>query len=418
MGLNAIVSFVFLISSVTHAAPRAVIATTDFATGSLSVIDTETNVAQNDLLLVHSDAKVRTFDERVYVINRLGQDNILILQKDDLSTPLFQFSTGNGTNPHEIVVLSESKAYVSLYERDYVLIVNPTTGDSLGAVSLADYADEDGLPEASQMALFGDKLFVAVQRLNRDAFFAPTEFSLIAVIDVQNDVLLDLDEGAAGTQGIAVEGKQPFGVAQRGGRWIVASVGTFGSLDGGIEVIDLVNLRADGIVISETALGGDVGPVTMLSDTEGYVVLTDASFVNSVRRFDLSSGSVSDPLPDLTGGFTPAVAVSGTSLYVLDRGTFADPASGGIKIFDTTTDLLTAGPIATGLPPSDITFVDELTGDFDGNGSVAFEDFLLFGAAFGKAQGQEGFDSTFDLNSNATIDFDDFLIFASTVGSQ
>ena len=179
-------------------AQKAVIATTDFTTGDLSAIDAITHVATNEQLLIHGDAKVRAFGDRVYVINRLGQDNIIVLSKDDLASPITQYSTGNGTNPHEIAVASDTKAYVTLYARDYLLIVNPATGDSLGSIDLSTFSDADGLPEASQMAQFGDHLYVAIQRLNRDTFFSPTEFSTIAVIDTQTDALVDVEPGTDG----------------------------------------------------------------------------------------------------------------------------------------------------------------------------------------------------------------------------
>ncbi|MEE2752783.1 MAG: hypothetical protein VX910_02285 [Candidatus Latescibacterota bacterium] len=403
--------FTVLITS--HAfAQRAIVATTDFTTGSLSAIDTKTQAADTDLLLIHGDAKVRAHNDLVFVLNRLGQDNIIVMSKDDLATPITQYSTGDGTNPHEIAVLNTSKAYVTLYEKDYVLVINPMTGDSINVIDLSAFSDMDGLPEASQMALFGNHLFIAAQRLNREAIFSPTDFSTIVVVDIQTDTVVDLDQETEGIQGIFLEGTQPFGQAQRGGKWIIANVGTFGAQDGGIEIVDLVTMRTSGSVISEAALDGDVGAVSMLTDDEGYIVLTDASFANSVKKFNLTTGVVSEILPDHSGGFTPAISVVGSQLYVLDRGSFTDPASAGVKIYDTVSNTLVAGPISTGLPPSDIVFVEVIAADYDNDGTVAFEDFLLFAAAFGKRQGIEGFGSQYDLSPDGVVDFSDFLIFA------
>ena len=400
--------FTVLITS--HAfAQRAIVATTDFTTGSLSAIDTKTQAADTDLLLIHNDL--------VFVLNRLGQDNIIVMSKDDLATPITQYSTGDGTNPHEIAVLNTSKAYVTLYEKDYVLVINPMTGDSINVIDLSAFSDMDGLPEASQMALFGNHLFIAAQRLNREAFFSPTDFSTIVVVNIQTDTVVDLDQETGGIQGIFLEGTQPFGQAQRGGKWIIANVGTFGAQDGGIEIVDLVTMRTSGSVISEVALGGDVGPVSMLTDNEGYIVLTDTNFTNSVKKFNLTTGVVSKILPDHSGGFTPAISVVGSQLYVLDRGSFSDPASAGVKIYNTVSNTLVTGPIATGLPPSDIVFVEINVADYDNDGTVAFEDFLLFAAAFGKRQGTDGFGSQYDLSPDGVVDFDDFLIFARAFGN-
>ena len=394
-------------------AQRAIIATTDFTTGDLSVIDTRTQTSKNDLLLIHSDARVRTFGDKVYILNLLPMDNIIVLSKDDLSSPLTQYSTGNGSNPHEIVFASDTKAYVSLYGRNYAKILNPTTGDSLGVIDLSTFSDADGLPEASQMAIFGDHLFIAAQRLES---FSPTEYSTIAVVDMQTDTLVDVDPDSDGIQGIRLEATNPFAQAQRGGKWILAAPASFFAQDGGIEVVDLLALKTNGLVITEETLGGNVGAITMVSDLEGYVVVSDASFTNSLRRFNLATGLASDPLPGHSGGYTQTIAVKGNSLYVMDQGVSSDPTSIGVRIYDTKTDLLSAGPISTGLPPNDIAFIDFKSADFDDDGQVAFSDFLLFAGAFGKRQDETGYASPFDLSPNGVVDFNDFLIFAEGFG--
>ena len=59
-----------------------------------------------------------------------------------------------------------------------------------------------------------------------------------------------------------------------------------------------------------------------------------------------------------------------------------------------------------------------LTGDFDGSGTVDFQDFLAFVAVFGKSSSDEGFDARMDLDSSGTVDFQDFLAFVSAFGSS
>ena len=410
----SIALFVCSVSSLL-AQPRSVLVTTDFTTGGLSAVSAG-GTGSDDLLLIHSDARVRTFGSRVYVLNRLGQDNIIVLDTSDLSTPLTQFSTGDGSNPHEIIVVNDEKAYVSVYERDYVLVVNPSTGDSLATIDLSSFSDDDGLPEASQLALFDGHLYVACQRLDRDAFFAPTEFSTVAVIDISTDTLVDVDPTTAEPDGIRLTGTQPFGVDQRGGNWVFAEVGSFGVTDGGIEVVDLISREVSGILIPEETLQGDVNQLTMISDSEGYFVLSDANFANSIHRFDLTTGQTSGPLTGVSNGFIPALSAVSGRLYVLDRSTFDDPAGAGLKIFDIASESLLDGPIATALLPFDIAFIDVVRGDFDGSGSVDFTDFLVFASAFEKSHGQEGFSSDSDFDSNGIVDFADFLIFASSFG--
>ena len=57
-----------------------------------------------------------------------------------------------------------------------------------------------------------------------------------------------------------------------------------------------------------------------------------------------------------------------------------------------------------------------ISSDFDGDGRVAFEDFLAFAHAFGTQSGQENFDPKFDLDSNGEVGFSDFLIFVNSYG--
>jgi hypothetical protein len=56
--------------------------------------------------------------------------------------------------------------------------------------------------------------------------------------------------------------------------------------------------------------------------------------------------------------------------------------------------------------------------DFDGSGAVDFDDFFAFAAAFGKKQGEAGFDAKYDLSKNGTVDFEDFFIFADDFGKK
>lgn len=390
-------------------ANQAVITTTDYSSGSFSSLDLSTNTATNDHLTIHSDAVVRTYRDKVYIINRLGQDNVIVLDRSDLKTPLMQYSTGNGSNPYDMAFVSEEKAYISRYEQTQLLIVNPVTGDLLGEVELSVFADADGLPEVSQLALYGNHLFAACQRLDRDNGWVPTDVSVIAVVDVLTDQVVDVDANTAGVQGIVMTGKNPAGAVQRGNKWFLSAVNSRDDFtDGGIEVVNLANLMSDGVVLGGTDLGGNLWSLAMVSDDEGYVVVSDASFVNVVKRFDLATQSVSAGLSGLSGGFVPSLGVFGGRLYVLDQGSFVDPTSAGVKVYDVKTDELVAGPINTGLPPASIAFVGSVA-DFNGDCVVDFSDFLAFASAFGKSES----DAMFDLNGNGSVDFPDFLIFVS-----
>ena len=58
------------------------------------------------------------------------------------------------------------------------------------------------------------------------------------------------------------------------------------------------------------------------------------------------------------------------------------------------------------------------TSDFDGDGTVGFNDFLEFVAQFGLSQGDEGYEARFDLDGDGMIGFNDFLIFVNDFGKK
>ncbi|OGG49123.1 MAG: hypothetical protein A3F84_26790 [Candidatus Handelsmanbacteria bacterium RIFCSPLOWO2_12_FULL_64_10] len=411
--------FATLVAAVSLAAAQdlVVIATSDFTSGSLASLRVGADSASVNLINTHGDNAVRSYSGMVYVINRLGADNILVLDPKNLRRPVKQFSVGNGANPQDIAFASATKAYVPRYDRPGLLVVNPATGDSLKAIDLSAFADADGAPEMAAAFVVGKRVYVTCQRLDRKARFAPTDKSVIAVIDAEADTVIDLDPKTAGVQGIDLALKNPGSAVLRNGRIYLSCVGSYSDFkDGGIEVVDTAQNRSLGAGITEEVLGGNVGPLAVASDSAGFVVVSDASFANSIKRFDLSARTASGPLTGHSGGFTPDIQVSGGLLYVADQGSFTDPKSAGLLIYNPVTRVKSKGPISTGLPPNGIAFVTVLAADFDGSGAVDFEDFFAFAAAFGKKQGDAGFDAKYDLSKNGVVDFDDFFAFVDQFG--
>ncbi len=60
-------------------------------------------------------------------------------------------------------------------------------------------------------------------------------------------------------------------------------------------------------------------------------------------------------------------------------------------------------------------FVEQ--GDFDGDGIVRFNDFLLFALSYGVDRGEDRYDGRFDLDTDGKIGFADFLLFAKVYGA-
>ncbi|MYC73971.1 MAG: hypothetical protein F4X17_25000, partial [Gemmatimonadetes bacterium] len=352
---------VLLLANSSSAQSDLFVITTDFSTGSTAFLAANAAEAEVNLLGIHSDAVGYYHDGRVYIVNRLGQDNILVLDAMDLRTPLTQFSVGNGANPHDIEIVAPDKAYVTRYDAASLLIVNPQNGAELGQIDLSAFADADGLPEVSQIVRVGDRLYLSCQRLDRDGGWGPVDVSYLIVVDIATDTLVDVDPDAEGVQGIALSVANPNSMAVIDEQIAVGVVVGFGDRAGGVEIVDTATNRSLGLAVSEGDLGGDITSMVLVDQNRGYAVVADENFANSVRPFDLSSGAVDAPLENISGGFIPSLAVDGDRLIVADRGSFSDPASAGLKFYDVATGAFLRGPIDTGLPPQDIVVLSDVT---------------------------------------------------------
>jgi hypothetical protein len=321
----------------------AFVLTTDFTTGSYSAVNTSTRSSTSSIGSVFSDAVARASGGLVYVINRLGADNVQALDPASGYSTVLQFSTGSGMNPQDIAFASASKAYISLLGSTDVLIVDPSTGQQTGAINLSAYADADGLPEASQLAVKGDKLFIAAQNIYN---WAPSGTSRVIVADANTGAIM---------ADVALPYQNQTGsfVELPSGKLAIACAGNYGVNDGGLAIIDPAALTASAGGITEEALGGDLISVVMDTETTGFAVVSDSSFNTILKKFNTATGAVSDVYS--TQGYKLfGMALNGGELWVSDR-TDANP---GVRIFDSSTGAqLTSTPISVGLPPVSILFM-------------------------------------------------------------
>ena len=332
---------------------RAFVTTTDYTSGGLRRIDLDTRTVLPGEVAVHTDTRLRWHDGLVYVVNRLHQDNIQVVDPATLQV-VRQFSTGNGSNPADIAFASPTKAYVTLYERANLLIVNPQTGASIGSVPLGAFADADGIPEMDHMEMVGPLLLIAVQRLDRANGFAPTDSSLVVVVDTRADTVFDVNPAQPGTQGFRLTGKNPFTPFVQDpetGRLLIGCSGSYSALDGGIEWIDPVAMKSLGYAITETALGGNISGIAWYTSTHSYAVIYDASFNGLLVSWSAATGSTLATIYS-DSGLNDLGIDDRNELYVCD-GTFTSP---GVRVWAAGSDVPLAGPLDTDLPPSQITF--------------------------------------------------------------
>jgi hypothetical protein len=346
------------LSAVAGAAEYSFITTTDYASGSSSVLWLEPGYPVDiGAASVHSDAVARWYGGLVYVINRAGADNIQILDPENGFSTLSQHSAGNGTNPKDIAFVSPGKIFVSRYDSNDLLIMNPSTGSHLGTIDLSQFADGDGLCEMDHMIMKDGILFVSIQRIDRNNYWTPVGDSYIAVIDAAADTLIDADPGTPGKQGIPLSAANPFSDLKfdtDGYTILVACAGFWGMTDGGIEKIDPVSLTSQGFMITEAAAGGDINEFEILSADKGYMIIATPSFTTDIVPFDPGAGTAGSPIYSPPGWVLNDIEISPEGeLFAADQNETAP----GIWIWDTSADtLLTPSPRSTGLPPFQICF--------------------------------------------------------------
>jgi len=316
---------------------------------------------------IHSDAVARHHGGLIYIVNRLYADNIQVLDPEQDFATVIQFSVGPGSNPQDIAVVSPDRAYVSRYESVWLYEVDPVAGAVVDSIDLSGFADADGIPDMAEMALVGDLLFVAVQRLDRDNFWLPVFPSYLVVIDTNTNELVDANPVAPGVQGIELTGLNPTSeiqVDEEAGIIYVGESGRWNVSDGGVDAVDAVGLTALGFVTTEGQLGGDVGDFTLPVNGRGHAVLSVSTpgWESYCVSFDWTNGDLIDEVWR-PGDFSVEdieVHPGTAQLFLCDR-TYTGP---GVRVFSAVDGAqLTTAPLDVGLPPFDLVIVgDAVTG--------------------------------------------------------
>jgi hypothetical protein len=330
---------------------RALVVTSDFQTGSYSLIDTSDLSVLPSINDIHSDAvcRVDKLTCRTYIVSRLNADSIQVLSPDCCEITR-EYSVGAGTNPQDLAVFSQGRAYIPRLQDRHLLVVHPTEGTELDAIDLSAHADPDGVPEAAWALVRDSKVYVVLQRLEN---FEPTDYSSILVLD-----------GATGAveDEVRLGATSPFAklrYTEAMDHIVIGETGRFGELDGGVELLNTLNNELSGFYVTEETLGGDIADVLIASPRKGYAVVgytqADFTMTTSVVAFDPLLGTRLGDLITSEGydHFFFELTPDGSQLWITDR----NMTSPGVRIFSTADDQeITETPLDVGLPPFMICF--------------------------------------------------------------
>jgi hypothetical protein len=176
-------------------------------------------------------------------------------------------------NPHGVDVDADGNLWIARYGMGSLAVVDPA-GKIAATVDLSDL-DPDGLPDMEAVHVDGDRVHVAIERLDFNAegkgLVSPRGPGMIVTLD-------RLTHARTGT--FLLAGRNPFGrfepMDAAGTRFAIATAGRsfFTDPEDGIDVVDFATGTATQL-ISETELRGTVSELVIAGPTEAYAIVLD-----------------------------------------------------------------------------------------------------------------------------------------------
>jgi len=320
-----------------------------------------------------SDYVVTTDGVSPYHIGRFQIDSVTKFDAQDPTNLIYQRSVADDeptANPYEIAFVSDTKAYVIRYGSTRVWIIDPsaTTDEAfrIGELDLSAYADDDGVPEASDAVIVGNRLFILMERLES---FSPTLPGYLAVFDTDTDEEIDTGAGVAdGLMGIPLSVNNPVDLQylESDGLLYVLGRGNFFAADdsagdrftGGVESIDAQSFATQRVLDDgdEAQNEGFLTNLEVVSATQAYVV-TQAGFTDhTVRSLNLLTG-------ELEAGSVANIENVEISLLAEDPegrvwvGVNETPLP-GFRVFDPADDTQEIEKLSTSLIPESLVFIE------------------------------------------------------------
>ncbi len=307
----------------------------------------------------YQDSIVRSYNKKYYVFGRDSNSAVLVFDSEKMSDgPIANYSLGevdpngdldidgsfNGTNPYEIAFQSESSAFVAFYNSNFVLEINPLTGERLQKIdisfgkTLAGITESDAsAPNAVDVKLVANHLYILLQRLNSS--YTALE-SAILVYDITQKAFLDTDLNTPEIDGIILNGKNPSKmkylaneksllVAHGGNVTYAEDFSSIAETEAGTTGIEQVSVESNttlGIVISGQDVSGTsdgFGVRSILGDTTNglYLVYQAFDFNLNIKSFNLAQKTVSATtiLPENSPAFGDLAIAKDGYLYLTNR---------------------------------------------------------------------------------------------------
>lgn len=289
--------------------------TTDFSAGAIAAI-VEGDLDDGLAPVGGDPVVVGLTDGRIAMLERSGGHHLRLYTPGCWDVPDVEVAL-EGANPHG-AALHEDVLWVTAYDAEPSLrLFDPVDGASLGGVDLSAYADADGLVEADEVLVHDDRLWVALQRLERVGPAWP---------DGGGGRVVVLDADTRGVVDVYDVGPNPkIATSTRG---VIVWTGVFGGPDGALGLLEGPPR------VTEAELGFDLQHYVEVGEI-GVLVGVDfeANERSRVRCYDWTSGTLRDGW-DTDVWLADAVA-EGERVWLASRSTASAPDHGdGLIAFD------------------------------------------------------------------------------------
>jgi hypothetical protein len=132
------------------------------------LIEGTTASLTNSIELLNSHLELVKHNDYILIVEGMGKGQTIFKFKRDDDGKLYEDShltLDANTNPTEIIVANDEKAYVTCYLGAKSLITfNPKTMEKIGSIDLSEYAVGDNNPDPGSGIVRDDKLFLALNQ--------------------------------------------------------------------------------------------------------------------------------------------------------------------------------------------------------------------------------------------------------------
>lgn len=319
-----------------------------------------------------SNLMLTSYKDAFYRIGRTNLDTITKYSIKSPDTAIYTMSTLNkpddeSNGPYSIAFVSDTKAYISLYASDEILIFNPEKGEITDRINISAHVDSDGKGEAVDARIIDGKLYVLLQNLAREPRFNfDNKEAKVLVIDTKSDKVINSIK-------LKTQNPNHFTYTPSAGLF-VASVGKYilsyyvdkdESLSG-LEKISLdANCKSNctELIVNGDVLGGGISNAAVATANKAYISIYKGYGTESIRMVDLHTGKVSDTAFNKLEGeavdTSDRFIVGGLKVHKGELWVSVNETTNPrVEVFDINTDEKKATMhIPSGYGPEDITFI-------------------------------------------------------------